>query len=230
LSDAADNRQLLDSIRQLLGSGALPQATVADKGYDLYEAFLLGLVVSAGRDVLGSQSVWYETAGIGRTADVRRLRTSPGAIHTSHLHGYTHAVMQIDANRRLEAHLGIYVSGRSNVPHEADIALLDGDEANRARLDNVEPKSNKLLVALEAKYYAGTLPLSLGREYVGLHADLGARQRMLVSSSSAVRVSTLLASRLKVGAFRPYVVAGTSPEADELRYWLRTVIRQFRDT
>jgi hypothetical protein len=230
VSPSSSNEELLDAIRELLGDNALPHASVEDKGYDLYEAFLFGLVVRAARRVFGDAAVWYETPGVGQTSDVRRLRTSPGAIHTSAQHGYTHAVIQVDPDRQLEVHLGIYVAGSSNVPHEADIAVIEAGEAERARSERVEPRSNQLLIAIEAKYYADNLPLSLGREYVGLHADLGAKDRMLVSSSSAPRVMTLLAARLRTGAFRPFVIPGeTRDETDELEGWLATVFRTYRD-
>lgn len=230
MSGLPSNDELLASIRSLLGAGALPTANTNDQGYDLYEAFLLGLVVRAARRVFGASSVWYETAGVGITADVQRLRTSPGSIHTSAVHGYTHAIFDVGDGRRLEAHVGIYVSGSSNVPHEADVAVIEHAEAERARNDRVAPRSSQLQLAMEAKYYPGNLPISVGREYLGLYSDLGAKQRLLVSSTSAPRVMTLLAARLPTGAFRPYVLPGRGvDESAELEGWIATVLRTYRD-
>lgn len=230
MSGLPSNNDLLRDIRELLGAGALPAAGSADKGYDLYEAFLLGLVVRAGRRVLGARSVWYETAGVGVTGDVQRLRTSPGPIYTSAPNKYTHAVFEVAPGRRLEAHVGIYISGSSNVPHEADVAVLEQAEADRARGDRVDPKSSQLLIAIEAKYYTGNLPLAIGREYLGLSADLSAKQKMLVSSTSAPRVMTLLSARLPIGAFRPGVLPGGGvDETHELEAWIATVLRNYRD-
>jgi hypothetical protein len=224
------NDELLSAIRDLLGPGALPGASVGDKGYDLYEAFLFGLVVRAARRVFGPAAVWYETPGTGRTADVRRLRTSPGPLHNSDLHGYTHAVIEVGDGRRLEVHLGVYLAGASNVPHEADIAVIEEREAQRARSDRVDPRSKHALFAIEAKYYASALPISVGREYLGLYHDLTAKHRMLVSSTSAARVMTLLAARLPVGAFRPYVLPGGQVhEGAELEAWIATALRAYRN-
>lgn len=229
-NEVPSTAELLRAIRAALGDGAVPAAGSSAKVYDLYEAFLLGLVVRAARRVFGAQAVWYETAGTGVTDDVRRLRTSPGPIYTSAVHGYSHAVLEVDSDRRLEAHVGIYVAGSSNVPHEVDVAVMEQAEANRARAERIDPRSSQLLVALEAKYYSNNLPISIGREYLGLYSDLGAKQRMLVSSTSAARVMTLLSARLPTGAFRPYVLPGRGvDETDELEGWLATVFRTYRD-
>jgi hypothetical protein len=202
---------------------------VGDKAYDLYEAYLFSLVVKAAREIYGAASVRYEVPGVGAT-NVVRLRTSPGAIYTAGGPGYTHAVITVDPGRDLEVHLGIYVAGSSNVPHECDIAVLDAAEAARARAAAVAPKAAKLLLAIEAKYYAANLPLRLAREYLGLQGDLGnTAEKVLVSSSTAPRVMTLLSHRLKTGSFHANVVPGSSLERDDFASQVRTILRIHRD-
>jgi hypothetical protein len=203
--------------------------TVKDKGYDLYEAYLFALIVKAAREIYGATNVQYEIPGVGVTSTVR-LRTSPGSIYSPGSPGYTHAAISVDPGRDVEVHLGIYVAGSSNVPHECDLAVLDAAEASTARTAGIAPKAGKLLLAVEAKYYAANLPLRLAREYLGLHGDLGnVAERMLVSNSSAPRVMTLLAHRLKTGSFRANVIPGVSLERDDFSSHVRTVFRTHRD-
>jgi hypothetical protein len=225
-----DNDSLVDAIKRLLGSVALPGISSSSKHYDLFEAFFFGLVLEAARDVVGRASVWYERpddAGPGNPSGRTRvveLRTSPGWIHSGPQ--YTHGVIALPNGKELEVHLGAYVAGPSKIAHEYDIAVIERDEAERARQRGVPPRSSRVVLFIEAKHWASNRPLGMAREFLGLCADSGADLRMLASNSNGVLVSGLLANRRPIGAFHADLDTASSETRDELLHIMRAALRR----
>jgi hypothetical protein len=218
------NQDLVAAIQGLLGNIPLPGLSATSKHYDLFEAFLFGLVTSAARSLVGGGGVWYERpASPGNPATVVQLRTSPGWMHNGP--GYTHVVVEL-GQREVEIHLGVYVAGRSRIPHEYDVCVLDRQEAGRARTQGVAPRSSKVVLFLEAKHWAPTLRLPVAREFVGLCDDSGAGLAALVSNSNGQSVATLLAKRRPIGAFHGDIRVAGSPVRDELFHLIRTTLRR----
>jgi len=161
---------LVIAIQAALGStpASLNQSS---PGSDLYELYVLGLVLTAARDLGGS--VAFE--------DVHRnvpatfvARTSPGYIYSDE-QPYCHAIIRFNTGSELEAHLGIRVEGASGVLHECDVAVLLRAEAITCRQLRVQPRQSRVILAVECKFYTVPIPLGLGRSFVGLAKDLPGR-------------------------------------------------------
>jgi hypothetical protein len=218
------DQTLLHEIDSLVGQLVTPSLSAASKGNDLFEAYLFALSVEAAESV--GATPWFETrAGVSTRNLV--LRTSPGSIYSTVV-DYTHAVLEFPVVPPLEIHLGVYVAGRSTVVHECDVCIVDRAEAERCRRDGVHPRSPKVRLAVEAKFYGSSLGISLAREFTGLCADLSAAHMSFVSNTSAQNVARLLSHRFTVGAFHPEVTPG-SPAADDFRSHVRQLLRRYQE-
>ena len=79
-----------------------------------------------------------------------------------------------------ELQTNLRVSGRSSVLHELDVCLLSRKETQRCRSSGTDPKSNSAKLLLECKYYGDSIPLNLGREYLGLSSEFSGRVKTFV--------------------------------------------------
>lgn len=182
--------QLLSEIRQVLGNAVTPNLTSKSKGYDLYEAYVFSLVVRASQRS-GAQVRYENTRGSPPATFV--FRTGPGEIASGN---YSHAVLSFPRKPALEAHVGIYVTGVSKIPHEADVCVLLRDEAVFCRGSSVRvfPRYSSLALTAECKFYESSgIGVALGRGFMGLSKDFSSRQNFFVMSRDAMRVKALLA-------------------------------------
>lgn len=182
--------QLLAEIKQVLGNATSPSLTSKSKGYDLYEAYVFSLVVRAA--LRSGAQVRYENRDLSN-ATTFVFRTSPGEIAAGN---YSHALLTFARKPQLEAHVGIYVSGVSKIPHEADVCVLLRDEAVFCRRSNVRvfPRYSSVELAAECKFYESSgIGVALGRGFMGLSKDFASRQSFFVMSREAMRVKALLA-------------------------------------
>ncbi|WP_157437526.1 hypothetical protein [Actinoplanes subtropicus] len=184
---------LLGEVRRLLRTTGTPYASAAE-AHDIYEAYLLSLVVSVARD--SQATVSYATVDGTPTTNLV-FRTSPGMIYSTAL-PYTHAVIDFPGAPTLEAHVGVRVQGRSRVLHECDVLVLSQEEADRARGQQVAPRGGRSLLAIECKFYTSNLKLGQARGFEGLHADLGTRHTLFVANLNAVRVARYLNARRRI--------------------------------
>lgn len=159
--------QVRNAVRNLFG--AVPSMQVLTYApNDLYEAYLLTLVIEAARAEGATTSLCNRDGSLAPQAVFRR---SPGFLHS---HGpFTHILIEFSDREPLEAHVGISVKGVSRQVHECDVAVLRKSECDRSRQSNgVVPRSRSMVLAIEAKYYSSYLPLYLGRGFLGLNSEL----------------------------------------------------------
>jgi hypothetical protein len=199
-----------------------PSLANSSHGSDLFEAYILTLIVQAAR--LEGGTVTYETVD-GAAPTQFFFRTSPGHIY-SRLHPYTHAVIEFGTRAPLEAHVGILVAGKSQVLHECDVAVLERAEAEECRRNRTEPKSRTLTISAEAKFYTTALGLNLARSFVGLISDLSTSFPCFVANTTSVSAMRLLAAR-KDRHWFDHVMVG-QPSADNLRGFFATAFHHYK--
>ncbi|THV42015.1 hypothetical protein [Glycomyces buryatensis] len=159
---------------------------------DLYEATLFVLCVDAAKRAGGRVLLTHD----GRNA-IQQLsfRRSPGNLW---LGEFTYALVNFPStSKQLEVHLGAYVaSGSSKVAHECDVAILDHEEAERSRQGQVHPRARGLIAVIEAKLYATSPSLGVGRGFLGLAQELGPKRCSLVfPSGGSDNILALIAKR-----------------------------------
>lgn len=184
---------LLAEIRTALGAATTPSLTSASATNDVYEAYLFALILEAAR--AEGAAVRLECIN-GGAPNPFIFRTSPGYLN-SRTRNYGFGVIEFARCPVLEAHVGVRVSGHSGVLHECDISVLFQDEAEvcRTNQDHVAPRSHRIVIAVEAKFYTTDLALHLGRGFLGLVRDTSAHNTFFVINRDARSVERLLAHK-----------------------------------
>ena len=186
---------LMAEIQSALTASITPNLTTASDGADLYEAYVWALVLEAAQSeggVIAFKNIHGHTID-GVTHTQFHFRTSPGAI-SSDRHAYAHAEIRFPDCPVLEAHVGIYVAGKSQVRHECDVAVLFADEAEFCRQQKAHPRCTKVVLAAECKYYIDSdLGINLGRSFLGLIQDIQKKNRFFVSTKDGDSVKKLFA-------------------------------------
>lgn len=182
---------LLLEIQMALGALVTPSLSTASDASDLFEAYVLALTIEAAKQE-GAQIAYRDVFGNSPSRFV--FRTSPGYIF-SQAKPYTHAVIAFQGKPGLEAHVGVRVVGKSGVLHECDVAVIEQLEAETCRQKQVPPRSSKVLIAVECKFYSTPLQLHLARSFLGLLSDLSAKEALFVTNSSSESVEKLLSAR-----------------------------------
>ncbi|WP_284421858.1 MULTISPECIES: hypothetical protein [unclassified Bradyrhizobium] len=186
---------LLADIEGVLGGAIAPNLTAASQGADLYEAYIWSLVLQAAQSEGATISFWNVFDSPVNTDFV--FRTSPGNIFST-AHPYSHAVISFQNCPALEAHVGVFVAGKSGVAHECDVAVLYSDEAYTCRQRSVHPRSTQVLLAVECKFYVqSSMGIGLARSFLGLTTEIMQQARFFVGVSESERVETLFAHHKK---------------------------------
>jgi hypothetical protein len=189
--------KLISSIESSLVNSISPLLVSPSNGADLYELYVWSLVIGAAR--AEGASVEFRDVHGEEVSSNFVFRTSPGRIF-SKLQPYTHARITFDQCSPLEAHIGIFVSGKSKVIHECDVAVIYADAAATCRNENVHPKSTQLLLSAECKFYVqSTMGVGLARSYLGLVSDVKHSHRdcYFVAVSESKSVEKLFAHHQK---------------------------------
>lgn len=215
-------KELLQAVISNLPAAVSPSLTSGTQPNDLYEWYLWSLIIRAARETEGT--IRFEAAS-GRQTSSLRFRTSPGRIN-SRTSQFTHGVLAWDGCPPLEVHVGARVLGRSGVLHECDVLVIDRREAQRCRINGVDPRA-KIELMIEAKFYSTDLRLRLAREFIGLSADVTAKTECFVTNSNSVPVARLLSNRTEIGHFNTGVTPG-SKESDDLLAFFRQAFRRFK--
>lgn len=213
---------LVQAIEQAIGALQPVYRNNADES-DLYEASLLVVCLDAARRAGGTA---FLTQDGKNPATELWFRRSPGNLWSGE---FTHALVRFPGTQKmLEIHLGVYVAAAtSKVAHECDVAILDQQAAERSRRAMLHPRSRGLVAAIEAKHYATSPSLGIGRGFLGLAQELGGRKCSLAfPSQSSAPLGALIAK--KNSEAYPQVLPGTTA-AGRLCSRLDQAIRNWKD-
>jgi hypothetical protein len=180
---------LIAAIEGVVSSAASVGYAEQSATNDIYENYVWSLCLQAA--VEHDAGVSYETVH-EKPATRLVFRTSPGAIYGI-THEYTHAVLEFAGCPPLEAHVGVRVTGKSGVLHQCDLAVIDRDETQLCRAEQVHPRASKVLIAAECKFYTSAIQLYLGRGFLGLTNDINRKERYFVTNGCSASVTKLIA-------------------------------------
>ncbi|PKF79534.1 hypothetical protein CW749_11125 [Vibrio sp. vnigr-6D03] len=161
----------------------------SNHAHDAYEVYLFSLVIKAAQ--AEGATVSFEDNRNQKNPSTLIFRSSPATIYSS-ANAFTHALISFASAPILEVHVGVYVQGLAGVIHECDVAVIDQNEARFCRAHGVHPKKNKVVIAVECKLYENNLGIKIGREFIGMTADLGKENRFLFSNSSGASLEKIL--------------------------------------
>ena len=143
---------------------------------DLYELFILTIIIDAAKSQGPVTIAHYDMAG--NVTTTVRCPTAPRALGRGN---YTHVRIAYPGKKVLEAHLGVYVLGKSKVDHECDVVVLLHEEAENCRRRTTNPPPGpvyhptaaSVLCFTECKCYVNTqLTIGHGRAFIGLSQDV----------------------------------------------------------
>lgn len=189
---------LLTNVEAALGLAVdLGYASKA-KDHDLYEAYVLTLLLRAAYDA-GWKLELRDGWGHAVTAPLFRL--GPGRITSRN---YTFARMTKAGRAPLEVHLGVKVSGQAPVSispptksgrllHEFDLIVLPESIASTCRATGDDPDHTAVTIHAEMKFYTGRLSLPLGRASIGMAMECGlAGKSVLITNQLGYAVQDLV--------------------------------------
>lgn len=184
----ATKNELLAQVRQALGNAVTASLTRRARAADIFEAYIWSLITSAAKRegaVIRLQNLKKKPASARQYV----FRTSPASIYSG---SYSYATLTFDDLPVLEAHIGIYVAGKSGVAHEADVAVVYQSEAELCRKKQVHPRASRVVVSVECKFYSSNLGINLARSFMGLTAELQVADRHFVSNTTSETVARML--------------------------------------
>lgn len=213
---------LLREIEAHLNPNAVPSLTSGSDACDLFEAYVLCILLEAAR--IEGATIRYEDV-TGGFSGTYTFRTSPGNIHST-AHPYTHAIIEFPNRPALEAHIGIMIEGKSGVAHESDVAVLFASEAETCRRNQAIPRCNQVILSIECKYYSTRIPLYLARGFMGLVRDIQKSARFFVVNTSSDSVERLLTEHNE--AWEHQVSPRSTLHRERLRNSFQTQFKLFK--
>lgn len=216
------NDTLFNELSANLGTAIQPTLSSASAVSDLFEAYVLTIVLRAAQTE-GASITYHDPAGAPTTTFV--FRTSPGYLW-SQTQPYTYAILRFPSREPLEAHLGVRVAGKSGVLHEFDVCVIRQSEAETARQNQVHPRSSKVLIGIECKFYTTSLSLGLARSFIGLGTDVSTKNTVFVTNTQSDSVERLLTARSQQWANRLF--PGATVDVDRLRHELQSAFKYFK--
>lgn len=215
---------LLSDVQAALGTAVSPALTSESAVSDLFEAYILTLLIRAAR-AEGATVTYFDAAGAPAQSFV--FRTSPGYIWST-TQQYTYALLQFQGKEALEAHVGVRVAGKSGVLHEFDVCAIRQSEAELARQNRVQPRSSKVVIGVECKFYTTSLTLGLARAFIGLGSDVSTRNTVFVTNTESESVERLLTARGQQWAHR--AVPASAIDVERLRNEFQSAFKYFKAT
>ena len=213
--------QLLQSIQNELRSLARTAPVLSRQTaiWKLYEIFILACLTRALRNI-GARLEPRDYRD--RQTNSLEFRLGPGLLYSpTTTPGFIFVEYQ---GTEYEIHNGLQVLGRSKVLHELDVCLVERNEAERCRFSRTNPRQSKTRFLAECKYYGSTLPLSLGREFLGLKSDFSLRIKTIVSNVGSDEVHTLVT---KHKATENFDISPIKPRnVERFVQWLANELRQ----
>jgi hypothetical protein len=215
---------LLGDIQSALGSALIPSLTSASTANDLYEAYLFSIIIDAARAEGAARVDFRSRSQANPTVFV--FRTSPGYLHST-TQDYGHAEIEFQGKPVIEAHLGVRIAGTSGVLHECDVCVLLQEEANVCRnsATTVAPRSARVVLSVEAKFYAGDLGLHLGREFLGFLSDTSIDKPFFVVNRTSDSIEKLLSHKGKL--WEHNISPSNTRDVERLRNAFQTGFKDF---
>jgi hypothetical protein len=214
--------ELLNEIRSTLGRALVPNLTTASAASDLFECYVFSIALEAAS--AEGALIKFENVD-GSQSNTLTFRTSPGHVWST-AQPYSHAIIRFAGKPDLEAHIGIFVTGKSSVLHEADIAVLSRIEAITCRRNRVAPRSSSLVLTVECKFYTTGLGLGLARGFVGFCTDFTGDRCFFVTNTSSDSVLRLLAHQKR--KWEHQVVPAGRNFVSRLRSAFQEVFKNFK--
>jgi hypothetical protein len=211
--------EIADAIEKVLEPGLELESLAPN----IFEVYIFSLIIQAAK-AEGAQVSYQDVHG--KSPKSLEFLSGLGNIY-SQARPYTHAVVKFRRKPVLEAHIGVRIAGKSQVLHTSNIALLLQSEAQVCRKNQVLPRSSKVVLSATCKFHSTCVPLYLARAFMGLDADLAARDCYFVVNTLSDPVSRLLDHHRKY--WEHQIFPGSAMDIVRFQRMLQTSFKNFQD-
>ena len=180
-------KQMLNDIKNCLRNLGGKTSLTRNSTDKIYEIYIYACVIESLKKIHANLEI--RDKNDDPTSNLI-FRLKPGLIYSpSNSSGFIYVEYK---SRNYEIQCGLRVSGVSKVLHELDVCIIKRHEAERSRNNRRNPMQNSIIFLAECKYYGSTLPLKIGREYLGLCKEFGARIKSIVSNVESENIHNLV--------------------------------------
>jgi len=164
-----------------------------------YEAYIWSLCKRAVEEAGGSAVLKGIESGNNPHKIV--LRGAPGSM-ASQTEDFCYIACRLE-EKEFEIHLDVQYEGTSGASHEVDVSIYDHASADAVRTSGGLPKSRKLIMVIECKFYTASMPSAgLGRAFVGLVSDCnGTRLNAFVSNKASKNLDKYFTNKANIEPF-----------------------------
>lgn len=154
------------------------------------------------------------------------LRGSPGSM-ASTLQDFCYIACQLK-EKEFEIHLDVQYEGSSGASHEIDVSIYDHAGAEAVRSNGGLPRSSKLIMAIECKFYITSVPsAALGRGFVGLVKDYpGTRLNAFASNKASKNLNKYFSNKSNIEPFTD-LTPGQTAAADRFVRIIEQALRKW---
>lgn len=219
----AVNSSLLRDIKAELENTINPDLKTGKEAGDRFKFYIFSIVVKAARNE--GALVYYKDVD-KNNPETLVFRRRAGQLYDS-TQAYTHAVIEFPNKPPLEIHMGVKVHGRLRVLYDCDICVLYKIEADACRNNRREPRTSRILLAVDCQHYASELKLEFAQAFLSLASELRvAGECYFVSNSESEVAAKLLASRKR--KWECDIVPGKANNVNRLMYGFQTIFKDFK--
>ncbi len=192
-----DIKKEIDRLLSTAPSGVLTLGS--DTIERAYEAYIWSLCKRAVEEAGGSAVLKGIVSGCNPQNVV--LRGAPGSM-ASQTKDFCYIECHLE-EKKFEIHLDVQYEGTSGAYHEVDVSIYDHASAEAVRASGWMPKSGKLIMVIECKFYTAAVPSTgLGRAFVGLVKDCnGARLNAFVSNKASKNLDKYFTNKANIEPF-----------------------------
>ena len=194
-------KDIKEKINQLLDLASRTQILTlnSDTVERAYEAYIWSLCKQAVEEAGGHAVLTGIKSGAAPREIV--LRGSPGSM-ASTMQDFCYINCQLE-KKEFEIHVDVQYEGSSGASHEIDASIYDHVSAEAVRSNGGLPRSSKLIMAIECKFYMSSVPsAALGRGFVGLVRDYpGTRLNAFVSNKASKNLNKYFTNKSNIEPF-----------------------------
>lgn len=164
-----------------------------------YEAYIFGLCLQAVKNAGGLVILRGIISGDNPVPII--FRGAPGNM-SSKAQDFCYAYCELK-KKKIEIHMDVQYEGTSGASHEIDVSIFEHDSAEKVRISKRLPKTSKLVMIFECKFYTSSIPSAdLGRGFVGLVKDCSAnRLNAFVSNNASDNLKKYFSNKNNIEPF-----------------------------
>lgn len=195
------------SMKMRLNSNTLERA---------YEAYVFSLCKVAVEQAGGTVTLCGINSGINPATLV--FRGAPGYMH-SNSQDYCYAYCTLNG-KEFEIHLDVQYEGCSGAIHEIDVSIYDHVSANKIRCDGKIPRSDKVIMIFECKFYDRSIvSTDMARSFAGLVQDCkGNILNAFVSNNGTKNLKKYFSNKNNIEPFIDLEAVNQEAEERLIRY------------